>query len=131
MITSALAIICWAVFCIFEGRFEAILWHLWAARPLVSLNPHRTNLLVARRAAVLVIASLVDPWLAIGHMLVFSFIHNGAMYAHRNDINPRVYPLRWRSEPSDSSTAKINLSFDSRVATFAIGILVYMSCLLR
>ena len=122
MITSALAIICWIAFCIFEGRFEAILWHLWSARPLVSLNPHRTNLLVLRRGAVLIIASLSDTWLAIPHILVFAFVHNGAMYSHRNDINPRVYTDRWQSDPSQTSTAKINFTFQARTAFFIIGI---------
>jgi hypothetical protein len=129
MMTTALAIVCWVVFCIFEGRFEAILWHFWSARPLAAFNPHRTNLIIFRRASVLILASLAHPLLAIPHILVFSFIHNGAMYSHRNNINPRAYPLRWQSEPSNDSTAKLNLTYNSRVALFVIGLFCYILCL--
>lgn len=128
---TAIAILAWAAFCIFEGRFEALLWHMWAARPLVAFNPHKTGLLVLRRAAVIIAASLVNPWLAIGHALVFPFIHNGAMYAYRNDLNPLVYEKRWMAEPSNTSTAKINFTYLSRLIIFAFGLAIYILCLLR
>lgn len=125
-----ICIICWVLFCIFEGRFEAILWHLWARKPLFGFNPHKTKLLIFRRASVVIAASMIDPFLLIGHILVFSFVHNGSMYSYRNDIDPDVYEDRWQSEPSSESISMFNLTYNARFILFLLGILTYVLCLL-
>jgi hypothetical protein len=131
MILIALAILSWVAFCIFIGRFEALFWHVWARNPVFGFNPHKTRLLVYIRASVFVAASCMNPLLALGHLLVFPFIHNGAMYSHRNDIDDDVYTDRWQSEPSATSSAEINFSYNARYVMFALGIFTYISCFLR
>jgi len=129
MIAVVISIICWCFFCIFEGRFEAILWHLWARTPIFGFNPHKTKLLMYRRLAIIILASISNPLLFFAHALVFPFIHSGAMYSHRNDIDSDLYEDRWQSEPSPTSSAEINFSYNVRFILFAIGCFAYVAIL--
>lgn len=82
-----------------------------------------------RRLAIIILASISNPLLFFAHALVFPFIHSGAMYSHRNDIDSDLYEDRWQSEPSPTSSAEINFSYNVRFILFAIGCFAYVAIL--
>jgi hypothetical protein len=62
-------------------------------------------------------------------MLTFSFIHNGFYCCKRNDLNPLVYPDRWKAE-SKTSRAIFDFSYKSRLVQFIVGIAIYATSLI-
>jgi len=61
-------------------------------------------------------------------ILVFPFFHDGAYYTERNNLNPEVYPLRWRD--FNDSTAKFDFTFLQRTIMAIIGLGVLITSLI-
>lgn len=57
-------------------------------------------------------------FLSVG--LIFPYIHNGTYYYFRDKID-KTYPKGFFSEPSKTSTAKINFSYNTRLVMFIVG----------
>lgn len=121
----------------FKGRFEALLWHCNVhAGDVLNKDYHpefaaeRSVLFMASFSpiAVMVLAFVhAYYWVLLFFPLAlffsYPFFHNGAKYAMRNNLSPRLYPERWKSEPSKTSIARMNLSWKQRQYSFYLGIL--------
>lgn len=62
-------------------------------------------------------------------ILTFSFIHNGFYCCKRNDLNPLVYPDRWKAE-SKTSRAIFDFSYKCRLLQFIAGLTIYATSLI-
>lgn len=80
---------------------------------------------VIRRSALWIIVALFAGIpTAVGCILLFPFLHEGAYYSRRNDLNGNVYARRWSEEPSGTSTARWNFSYSERCWFAAIGTII-------
>lgn len=135
----------WLIFALFEGLTEARLWHYKNEHPTKRIiKPRDAHIFFAiQRGFVLFVLSFI-VWLKfelflasfiifVANSLVFSFVHNGAMYAHRNwlsklnDNDEEIYPKKWFDQSTTSTALTTKLMTPvSRTIQFIVGILLYI-----
>lgn len=121
----------------FEGWREALYWYIKHSSYFTDWKPkvEEHTVFTIQRAIVTIMGSILlfftGMWWVwclvsmLGFALCFTFMHNGAMYLTRNNIDPYTYPKRWWAQ-STTSTAKLT-KFEtpvSRTIQFVIGILL-------
>lgn len=111
----------WVLFALFSGWAEAILFDKYSNINIhLSINPH--ILLNTMRLFVwLPLIPLIGIKCAGSLVLIFPFIHDGKYYAHRNTLNAYVYLNRFWANPSDSSSAIVDLPLLARIICFVLG----------
>ena len=114
----------WSLFAIFTGWAEAILFDKYSTINIhLSVNPHIfLNLL--RLFVWLPIVPIIGFIHAGALVLAFPFIHDGAYYWKRNDLNNYIYLNGFWAKPSNTSTAVIDLNIYSRIALFLIAVTI-------
>lgn len=115
------------LFCVYaflQGIADAV---LWSRKGHEAFEGNEHVVLFVGRLVVLMLAVVgMDVVTAFLVGCMFPFIHSGAYYSSRNDIDHRVYPDGWKSEPSEDSSAEINFTFKQRLWLFIAAI----SCLI-
>lgn len=103
----------------FEGDREA---YFFASASISGLSDKYNlhPLFVKQRIMVTLMALCCLPWILalmmlLAFMFTFSFFHNGSYHKKINDINPKVYPLRWKAA-SLNAIEMSKLSLYKRVA---------------
>jgi hypothetical protein len=115
-----------------EGRREAQYFHYkWSNPNPIKVRDEHLEFTVQRSLYVIgwsLLSSFVYNWwvglltfITIG--LCFSFFHNGSYYLRRNDLNPTIYKLRWKSQ-SETTTAKFSFDYKSRTIQFITGFII-------
>ncbi len=59
--------------------------------------------------------------------LTFPFMHDGSYYLRRNQLNNKIYLLKWK-DSSDTTTAKFSLNYKNRLILFLIGLKISLIC---
>lgn len=94
------------------GAIEAVLWSRKGADAF-KWNEH--ILLAVNRGLIFVAAYVaVSPWILASSLLAFPFFQAGTYYTFRHLIDNNVYPDGWWSQPSNTSTATVNVSTQLR-----------------
>lgn len=97
----------------FEGDREAYFFASLSVSGMsdkYNLHP----LFVKQRSVVVLFALCCLPWvlaliLLAAFIFTFSFFHDGSYHKKVNDLNPKVYPLRWKAETLNAiEMAKLN-----------------------
>lgn len=114
----------WSLFAIFTGWAEAILFDKYSTINIhLSVNPH-----IFLNLLRLFVWLPMIPILGFSHAgalaLAFPFIHDGVYYWKRNDLNNYIYLNGFWSNPSDSSTAVVDLKLYSRIIWFVIALII-------
>lgn len=102
----------------YEGFREA---YYWDCLPQIEIegrkaqkNIHlefmfqRTIVAFAFAIPVIIDFSIENILFFIGICFVCPFVHLGAYYSTRNNLNPNNYPQRWLSNASESSTSELD-----------------------
>jgi len=126
----------------FEGWREGIYWHVKVGSRFYDWFPPVEEHIIfsIQRGIVLIMGCAllltVMSWYwvlasLIGMALCFSFVHNGAMYLTRNNLDNTVYKKGWM----DQSTSSVALTTKfmtpvSRTIQFILGLLINMGALL-
>lgn len=127
------AAIVWMVFAGFSAYSEAFyhdcLYKNKYDHP--NLHPTYTFIRVMMALALVVFTASYLYWMnaclfGVFCFCSFSFIHNGVLYATRNNITPEIYKKRWwankeRGDSKNSSNLEIEVGF--RTGLFAISII--------
>jgi len=121
----------------FEGWREGIYWHIKIGSRYYDWKPKVEEhvIFTIQRAIVIIMGcsllfftGMAWYWCVaslIGLALCFSFMHNGAMYLTRNELDNTLYPKRWMAQ-STSSVAKTTkfMTPVSRTIQFILGVLI-------
>lgn len=111
----------WVLFALFSGWAEAILFDKYSQLNIhLAIDPH-VLLNTVRFFVWLPLIPLIGIKFAVALVLVFPFIHDGKYYAHRNKLNAYVYINRFWANPSDSSSAIVDLPLWARGVCFVLG----------
>ncbi len=134
-----IAYILWCVYAYFEGRREGYYYHDASITGSSSkYNIHWIYFLQRGIVLALIEYNLARdiPVSLIGvcHVLVlfapfilsFSFIHDGAYYCQRNDLDATLYPKRWEDSSTDS-TAFLEFSYKERLKDFILGFAIMIA----
>ncbi len=129
MIKLTTCFILWCVFSFYEGKREAYYYSLYPSGNIHWLYFIQRGL-VALIIMVLLNQNILVETMFIGALIgVFSFIHDGAYYSQRNNINKQNYPLRWKSNSTDS-TAILEFTYLERGIYFIIGVSLFIFSLI-
>lgn len=132
----------WILYGLFRGSFEALLWHCnTVANDELKDDYHpeftaeRSLMFYAMLLPVALFGGMklmIVPIIYFGLAMFFCypFFHNGQKYCRRNDLNQRIYKPRWKAEPSKTSFAKMNLSWEQRKIAFIIGLVFFAGAIL-
>lgn len=121
----------WTLFAVLCGRIEAFFFYsvdhqrLDTAIGKNNLADIHVGLTALRLAAALAAVSAIGNLLYLVPMaLVFPMLHDGYYYMTMNNIDPKIYPKRFRDR-SRQTTAIFSLGFKARVIAFVLGILSF------
>jgi hypothetical protein len=121
------AAIIYAAWCIMEGERSAY-YYTRMDNPKTKQLPNAHPLFTANRSMVLLIMALsCGAIVAVAAALMFPFFHDGYYYSGRNTWNPEVYTDGFSSEPSDTSTALMDISYRTRTIMFLAGLVLWIS----
>lgn len=115
------AYLAWCAYCYLEGTREGWYWpEKYDGTVIVPHNEHRVFLaqrIIAGLFAISYLSPGIYEWssMAVSFMLATPFWHAGRMYQVRNNLNDKIYPKRFWSDPSSTSTAKRNFTCEERV----------------
>lgn len=138
-------IVSWLIFAFFEGLTEARLWHhkykVFKDRVVNTFDSHKA--FAIQRGVVLIIMSIL-PYLHfddrsffisglffLANALIFSFVHNGVMYSHRNYLSKQtsgkeIYPKKWFDQSTTSSAVLTKVMTPvSRTVQFVVGMVLH------
>jgi ABC-type antimicrobial peptide transport system permease subunit len=114
---------------VFEGIRES--WHYHESSKTSGIKSDLHPLFTVQRFCLFCVAGVLgfNLLLLISYVFVFSFIHDGAYYWHRNQLNPAIYPKKF-FDSSTTSTAFFEFSFTWRLILFIIGISIFITTLI-
>lgn len=130
----------WILYAILEGIREGFLWHYRLKSDIQDDDyDFLHDLFFIQRLIVAIVFSFFVDWTSDGFLecipyivalgLCFPFFHNGYYYNTRNNMDPTLYPKRFRdfSTTSTARTAKL-LTFRNRLIglILSISILTYL-----
>lgn len=125
IITSILSVL----YSIQEGVREGMYWHYKSKSGNETMNEHpiffaqRTVFFISIAMIIFSNLSLLTSFFHLSSLvLVFPYFHGGYMYAIRNGRNDKIYKKGFKSDPSETSTAKINFKYKTRLYMFIIAI---------
>lgn len=139
-------ILSWFLFSLLEGLTEARLWHhkykVFDERVVNKFDSH-TSFAIQRGVVILFMCIVVHLYADVDSLVVsllffiasaltFSFLHNGMMYTHRNQLSKmtkgdEIYPKKWfdQSKTSSAFTTKF-MTPVSRTLQFVFGVILYV-----
>lgn len=115
-----------------EGKREAQYFHYkWSLPNPTKIKDEHVHFTLQRSLYVIIsslLGFLIFNWWVgiltfISISLSFSFFHNGSYYLRRNQMNNKIYSLKWRDE-STTTTAKISLNYKKRLLLLIVGIII-------
>lgn len=124
--------IAWVTYCMCEGKRDGYFYFLNPIRYANMPNLHK--LYTIQRSCmviiILIITYYLHKYLVFGTistlLLSFSYFHNGAYFAKRNDLNSEQYPKRWRDD-STTSSALVNFKYPIRLIQAIISLILFLS----
>jgi hypothetical protein len=120
------AALIYATWCIFEGEREALYFTRLNPNKF-GPNPDPHRLFAAQRLMVLLsLAMSCGATISVSAALIFPFLHDGMYYNGRHSWNNDVYKQGWKSEPSDTSTALMDISYRTRTIMFLAGLVLWV-----
>lgn len=128
----------WFFLACFRGFFEALLWYSNTAANNILKKDYHPHILTERGGLFFSfiipfsfsnIAHLPLVLYAFHLFFCYPFFHNGMKYYTRNKLSPLVYPQGWKSEPSQTSIAKMNLSWAQRQYSFIVGLFCFLAAI--
>jgi hypothetical protein len=124
-----IAILAFLLFFVTIGVTDGVLWSRVGADAFEG-NEH--IILNLTRLSVVILALIpVSILTTISMGLLFPLVHNGSYYETRKHISKGiVYPDGWKSEPSPTSTAEINLTLKQRVGMAAVGFILLITSII-
>jgi hypothetical protein len=117
-----IATIFFILFSYLSGYLEA---YFWASRPKVKQLPAHAMLTLVRTCVLVPIVWYEGIWSFVFCVFMFPFIHDGAYYTTRNNINPNVYKKRW-FDSSLTTGAIISFNAFERTAFAIIGLSTFI-----
>jgi len=140
MIIILLITIMWIIYALLEGQIEAWYYHCKSYLNIKQIEniPNEHQCFEYQRLIVLLLCTIlsflteihkIDIFLLpLSLMCIFPFFHDGIYYSIRNDLNDKIYPLRWWDN-SNQSTAIFNLNKNWRIGLFilGVGLLTYLN----
>lgn len=124
IVISIVIIFFWIGYAVGEGMREAYYYD----SEMRTDRPHKNIhwLYFLQRGIVLLIigVTLQTILLPIGLAFIFPLIHDGCYYIQRNDLDPRIYPKRFKDD-STRSNAYFELGFVERIIFTITGILSF------
>ena len=122
--TPLVACIACAVHALTDGECDAFHFDR-APSPRQAKWPDIHGYFVIRRSAVWIIVALcAGVPTAVGCILLFPWLHDGAYYGTRKLIVGNVYAKGWASEPSGTGTAKWSFDYRTRCYFAVAGIII-------
>lgn len=115
-----------------EGKREAQYFHYkWSLPNPTKIKDEHVHFTLQRSLYVIIsslLGFLIFNWWVgiltfISISLSFSFFHNGSYYLRRNQMNNKIYSLKWKDE-STTTTAKISLNYKKRLLLLIVGIII-------
>lgn len=116
------ATLCFLVFSYLSGVLEG---YFWASRPKVKQLSSHAMLTFIRMCVALPIFWYEGFWNVVFCVFIFPFIHDGAYYVTRNNINPSIYKKRW-FDSSLTTGAIISFNAFERTAFALIGLSTFV-----
>jgi hypothetical protein len=129
----------WIVYSSLFGKCDAWYWYYgnqckYALKDkLKDLHPHYLlSRSIVGLTSGLLMASILNQNLFFGVLytislgLILPFFHNGFYYMERNNINPSVYPKRFK-DMSTSSIAPVNFTYNLRLLMALLGVIFWFS----
>lgn len=125
--------IAWVTYCMCEGKRDGYFYFLSPNGFEKYGDLHK--LYTVQRTCVVVGLLIADYCMGNWQMtllgffilaLSFSYLHNGAYFAKRNDLNPMQYLKRWRDD-SSTSRALINFRYINRLIQAIISLILFLS----
>lgn len=127
---------------VISGITEASLWHLNSYNPMNAENNKKLHSLwVTQRTLIGLLAILPTLGMSVyfgqygiffmyplSLWLMHPFFHLGSMYEQRRELNPYLddYEKGWKSDPSSTSAAKVNITYVARVYFMVFGLVLWM-----
>lgn len=115
-----------------EGKREAQYFHYkWSLPNPTKIKDEHVHFTLQRSLYVIIsslLGFLIFNWWVgiltfISISLSFSFFHNGSYYLRRNQMNNKIYSLKWKDE-STTTTAKMSLNYKKRLLLLIVGIII-------
>lgn len=128
-ITHLVIFIIWAMYSLMEGRRDGYYYHS-AVKTGDSDKFNLHFIYQLQRALVLFLCMALSGNIfiavAMGFSMIctFSYLHNGAYYSTRNNLNKVIYPLRWKDD-STTSNSTIEIQYGERIIIFIAGCFVF------
>jgi hypothetical protein len=118
-----------------EGKREAQYFHYkWSLpNPTIVKDEHFEFTL---QRFLYILFSALTAYLLFGYLgiisfftisLTFPFFHDGSYYLRRNQLNNKIFNLKWK-DSSDTTTAKISLNYKNRKILFITGFVISLIC---
>lgn len=118
-----------------EGRREAQYFHYkWSlSNPTTVIDEHFEFTL---QRFFYVLFSSSTSYLLFGYLgiisfltisLTFPFFHDGSYYLRRNQLNNKIFSLKWK-DSSNTTTAKFSLNYKNRKILFITGFIISIIC---
>ena len=128
-VTSIVILFLWVVYSILEGMREG--YYYDAAVRANKSYPNIHWIYFLQRGIFLFIVGIYmnSIILPMSLIFIFSYIHDGAYYCQRNDIDVKTYPRRFKDH-STTSTAFFDLHYMERVAFALTGCVFFIAYLL-
>jgi hypothetical protein len=103
---------------------------LYSKKGADSIKGDEHNWFIADRVLIWSVALLPSAgWYIFAIPFFYPLFYNGAYYYMRNKIDGS-YSKGWKSDPSNSSTADLNLSFERRVQLGIVGLIITLLIIL-
>lgn len=139
IIFQILILTSWIVYSSIFGKCDAWYWYYGnqckyvLKQKLMDLHPHYlTSRSIFGLVCGFLMSNILNQNLLLGFIytialgLILPLFHNGFYYMERNNINPSVYPLRFK-DMSTSSIAPINFTYNLRLVMAILGVIMWIS----
>ena len=124
-VTSIVILLVWGIYSIMEGMREGYYYDAFMRSDKRYPNIHWIYFLQRGIFLFVIGISMDSAILPISLAFIFPFIHDGAYYAQRNDLDVRFYPKRFKDD-SSTSTAFFEFSYMERVAFALAGCIFFV-----
>jgi len=124
-VTSIVILLLWIVYSILEGIREGYYYDAAVRANKQYPNIHWIYFLQRGIFLFVIGITMETAIFPLSLAFIFPYIHDGAYYAQRNDIDVKNYPKRFKAD-SSTSTAFFELAYPERVAIAATGLLFFI-----
>ena len=134
MILSILISLLWIFYALFEGFREGYYWYNRnnsIKKDNLEIHPYfaiQRGIVISLSVLPLIEINLFMSFIyGISLMFTFSYFHNGMYYLTRNNLDNKLYQLKWKDQ-STTSTAKLTkiMTYNNRLIFMIIGVVIQM-----